>query len=141
MGFKSSDLFPSQVTANTPPSKTVQVKIFQLTRSDTTATVKAVLPGDASVIDFLITGPGANPGGAATIRIGNTPTATEYVNNTSAGGTGGAVRASGTYNTANLPNLENAPVAGDISLYAGYAETGTPSTVGGPWTVYAYFVR
>ena len=59
MGFKQVELVPLGSygpTAQTPPAKDVLVKAFQVSRTDTVASVKMVLPGSASIVDFLIFG-------------------------------------------------------------------------------------
>ena len=144
MGFKAIDLAPIASygpTAVTPSSKDVVVKAFQVARTDTTAVVKCVLPADATIIDIWFVGTASNAATTATISLGSTSTATEFVNGQDVKTAGGSIRPSTTYQAANLPNLENIPLGTDISIYAKYAETGGASTSGGPWTAFIEYVR
>jgi hypothetical protein len=144
MGFKAVDLAPLGAygpSAITPSSKDVVVKAFRVARTDTTASVKAVLPADATIIDIWLVGAASDAATTATVSIGSTSTSTEFVNGQDVKTAGGSIRPSTSYQAANLPNLENIPLSGDISVYAKYAETGTASTTGGPWTVFIEYVR
>lgn len=144
MGFKAVDLAPLGAygpSAITPSSKDVVVKAFRVARTDTTAAVKAVLPADATIIDIWLVGAASDAATTATVSIGSTSTSTEFVNGQDVKTAGGSIRPSTAYQAANLPNLENIPLSGDISVYAKYAETGTASTTGGPWTVFIEYVR
>lgn len=144
MGFKQIDLAPIASygpTSTSPYSKDVQVKAFQIARTDTTATVKAMLSGDSTIVDILIIGAASNAATTATVSIGNTSTATEYISGQDVKTAGGMIRPLTTFSAVNLPNLENIPVTTDIPIYAKYAETGTASTLGGPYTVLIFFVR
>lgn len=143
MGFKAIDLTPLASygpTATTPSNKDVVVKAFLVSRTDTTAVVKAVLPGDATILDIKIVGVASNAATTATLSIGSTSTSTEYVNAQDVKTSGGMIRPTTTFST-NLPNLENTPVTTDLPIYAKYAETGTASTAGGPYTVIVEYVR
>lgn len=144
MGFKTIDLVPIASygpTANTPASKDVQVKAFQVSRTDTTASVKAMLSGDSTIIDIQMIGVASNAATTANVSIGNTVASTEYISAQDVKTAGGMIRPLATLSAANLPNLENIPVTTDIPIYAKYAETGTASTLGGPYTVLIFFVR
>ncbi len=143
MGFKAIDLTPIAsygVTAVTPSCKDVVVKAFRVARTDTTAAVKAVLPGDATIIDIHILGVASDAATTAVVSVGSTSTSNEYVNAQDVKTAGGMIRPTSTIGTA-IPNLENTPVTTDLPIYAKYAETGTASTVGGPYTVFVYYVR
>lgn len=144
MGLKTTDVAPNAgygPTATTPQPKDLLVKAFQIARTDTTASVKAVLPADASVVDFDIYGVASNAGTSATISIGTTSAANELINAQDVKTAGGKIRPT-TSVTTNLPNLENTPLSsGDLQLYAKYAESGTASSAGGPYTVIVYYVR
>jgi len=144
MGFKAIDLTPIASygpTAITPASKDVVVKAFLVSRTDTTATVKAVIPGDATVVDIRIIGVASNAATTANVSVGTTVTATEYISAQDVKTAGGMIRPTTSFSAVNLPNLENIPVTTDISLWAKYAETGTASTLGGPYTVIVEYVR
>jgi hypothetical protein len=144
MGFKAIDLVPinsSGVTALIPAAKNGYVKVFQVSRTDTTATVKCVLPADSSILGFLIYGAASNAGTTANLNIGTTVAATELVNAQDVKTTGGLIIPTATINPANMPQLENVPNGPDIQLWAKYAETGTVSSAGGPYKVVVWYVR
>lgn len=141
MGFKAIDLAPLQITPITPVLKDVQVRAFKVARTDTTATVKAMLPADATIIDIWIVGVASDAATTATVSVGTTSTATEWINGQDVKTAGGMIRPSTSFSAVNLPNIEPLPLGSDISIYAKYAETGTASTVGGPYTVFVEFVR
>lgn len=143
MGFKAIDITPIASygpTAVSPSSKDVVVKAFQVSRTDTTASVKAVLPGDATILDIRIAGVASNAATTATVSIGSTSTSTEYVNAQDVKTAGGMIRPTTTFST-NLPNLESTSPAADLPIYAKYAETGAASSAGGPYTVIIEYVR
>lgn len=141
MGFKAIDLAPLQITPITPVLKDVQVRAFKVSRTDTTASVKAMLPADATVIDIWMVGVASDAATTANVSIGTTSTATEWINAQDVKTAGGMIRPSTSFSAVNLPNVEPQPLGSDISIYAKYAETGTASTVGGPYTVFVEFVR
>lgn len=144
MGIKAIELVPIASygpTALTPTPKDVQMKAFRVVRTDTTASVKMVLPGDATIIDIKIIGVASDAATTATLSVGSTSTSTEYINAQDVKTAGGMIRPLSALSAVNIPNLENAPVTGDLPIYAKYAETGTASTVGGPYTVLVEFVR
>lgn len=143
MGFLASDIatpLSSGPTTNIPVNKDVQVKAFAVARTDTTGTLKAVLPADATIIDWLITGTASNAGTTATLSFGSTTAATEYVTATDVRTAGGAIRPTTTYVNTALPNVQPVPLVGDIKVFARYAETGGASSAGN-WVVLVYFVR
>lgn len=144
MGFKPIDVTPIATngpSAITPTAKDVQVKMFRIARTDTTATVKAILPADATVIDILVIGVASDAATTATVSIGTTSTSTEWISGQDVKTAGGMIRPLASMSAVNLPNLESLPLGTDISIYAKYAETGTASTVGGPYNVFVYHVR
>jgi hypothetical protein len=143
MGFKAVDIVtPGTIgpTALTPPAKDVMVKAFQVLRTDTTASLKMVLPADASILEFSIIGVASNAATSATVSVGSTVAATEFINGQDVKTAGGLIKPTATVGTV-IPQLENIPLGQDIQIFAKYAETGTPSTLGGPYTVLVYFVR
>ena len=144
MGFKQADLvYPgsSGPTASSPVSKDGALKIFQVSRTDTTATLKAVLPADSSILGFLIYGAASDAVTTANISIGSNVTATQFVNAQDVKTTGGLVIPTSTFQSANIPQLENIPLVGDVQVWAKYAETGGASTVGGPWKIVVWYTR
>jgi len=142
MGIKQNDLVPIGTvmpTAQSPAPKDGALRFFQLARTETTGVLKCVLPGNASILGFLIWGVASNAGTTATISIGSTSAnANEYVNGQSVL-TGGLVIPTASLST-NLPNIEPIPATGqDIYLYAKYAETGAASSAGGPWKIAVWY--
>ena len=143
MGFLAQDFVPIGAygpTATTPSSKDVVVKVFRVTRTDTTSVVKAVLPADASILDAVIYGVASDASTTATLNVGTTSAATELVSGQDVKTAGGKIYPTTAF-SPNFPNTEPRPLVGDIQLFAKYAETGTASTVGGPWTVVIYYIR
>ena len=125
MGFKQADLvYPGSTgpTAQSPVAKDGSLKIFQLSRTDTTATLKAVLPADASIMGFLIYGTASDAGTTANISIGSNVTATQFVNAQDVKTTGGLVIPTSTFQSSTLPQLENTPLTGDVQIWAKYAD-------------------
>jgi hypothetical protein len=144
MGFKQIDLVPLSAvgpTATTPFAKDVVAKAFVVNRTDTVGTLKAVLPADATIVDFVIYGAASNAGTSAGLFIGNTAAAFEYVNGVDVKAAGGCYRPTTMVNPAKVPNLENTPAGADLPIYAMYNETGAVSTAGGPYTVILFYVR
>jgi hypothetical protein len=144
MGLKTPDITPFQPTGPTalvPASKDLATKVFAVSRTDTSSTLKCVLPAGSSVLE--ISKNGSSNSDAAT-------TATVVVvisDNTGAISTGTAVDVKTTGATTalvqmpSLPNLEPVPLTGDLRITATYAETGTASTTGGPWYFKVVYVR
>ncbi len=145
MGFKQVDVvYPVTTgpTATSPSPKEGSLKVFQVTRSDTTASLKCVLPADASILGFLIYGAASNAGTTANISIGSTSAnSNEFVNAQDVKTTGGLIIPTATVNPANMPQIENYPLGQDVQIYAKYAETGGASTAGGPYKVAVWYVR
>lgn len=143
MGFKSSDInviSTNGPTVTTPSSKSTEILAFQVTRSLTVAATKLILPADASVVSVMLFG--SSVSNAAT-----TATVTVTVSNNSGTVSTGTydVKASGNvtgfFQMTSLPNLEPLPLNGDLTITAVYAETGTASSSGGPWTIGVNYVR
>lgn len=143
MGFKAIDITPIASygpTATTPCNKDVVVKVFAVSRTDTTATVKCVLPGDATIIDIRVFSPTVSDAATtAVISVGIPGANTQYLNTVDVKTAAGMIRP--TTKLTNIINLENTPVTGDIQINAIYAETGTASTTGGPFYVTVEYVR
>lgn len=143
MGIKATDLNILSATGPTvtiPGNKDPRKQFFQFSRTTTTATIVARLPGDASITSVVLFG-------SANSNAGTTATATFTIaNNSGTISTGTVNLLTGGATTAmvamsNLPNLENIPIQGDLTVTVQYAETGTVSTLGGPWTCEVNFVR
>lgn len=144
MGIKAVDLNPVSTigpTAISPASKTRVVSYFQLKRTDTVASTKDVLPADASLLSIVLFGaPVSNAGTTATATINvsnNTGVISTGTVNLLTSPTSGTV----TVGMSALPNIETLPLLGDLTISVVYSETGTASTLGGPWTFEANFVR
>ncbi len=143
MGIKAIDITPIASygpTAVTPPNKDVQVKVFAINRTDTAASVKCVLPADATIIDMRVyTATASDAATTATISVGIPGTNTFYLNTVDVKSAAGRIAV--TTKAANFMNLENTPLGADIQINGIYAETGTASTVGGPFYVTVEYVR
>lgn len=130
MGFKQIEIVPTQSPSPlTPAGKSPKVKLFQISRSDTVATLKAMLPANSTLIDFSIATTDAPASGTATLDIGTASgTVTNIVN--------AADVATGTHFRPALSGVHmKRPVdnnAGDVALWARFAGT---AVTGGPWTV------
>lgn len=135
MGVKSVELVPIGTlgpTPITPASKNELSKFFQVTRTDTVATLKAQVPAQGTISSVLIYG-SVNSDAATTATVTIT-----ISNNSGTISTGVVdVKANGATTAlvqmSNLPNLEPLPLLGDLRITATYAETGGASTTGGPW--------
>jgi hypothetical protein len=143
MGFLATDLAPIASvgpTTNIPSRKDCSCKAFLVSRTDTTASLKAVLPADASIINVFMTGVASNAGTTATVSVGTTATATEIINAQDVKTAGGMIRPTTSFST-NFPNVTPVPLGADIQIFAKYAETGAASSAGGPYTVVIEYVR
>jgi len=142
MGFLVSSITPFSPlgpTTNIPSSKDVVVKAFKVARTDTASTLKAVLPGDASILNVILYGSVASDSAtSASVTItaaNNSGTVSSGAYDVKANGaTTGIVQMSG------LPNLQPVPLTGDLKITAVYAEVGA-STTGGDWYVVVTYVR
>jgi hypothetical protein len=142
MGIKATDISPPQgPTALNPVSKGVFTKVFAIARTDTSATVKCVLPGDSTILDMRVfSGTASDAATTATISVGlQGGSGTYFLNTVDVKTAAGMIRP--TTKLTNMVNLENIPVSGDITINGVYAETGTASTTGGPFYVIVDYVR
>ena len=128
-------------TTNLPVSKDVVIKAFQISRTDTTAVMKAQLPADATIVDIQIYGVASDAGTTATVSVGTNSTATQWINGLDVKTAGGKIAIGSAWQSANLPNFIGLPLGTDIQVWAKYAETGTASTTGGAYTVVLFYVR
>ena len=139
MGFKQIEVVPPQISPLQPSGKAHQIKVFQVSRTDTANPLKAMLPAQASITNIY--GYGSVASDAAT-------TATVTITVTDNGGTVSTavydVKTNGAVNqlldASGLPNIEPLPLQGDLRINADYAETGTASTTGGPWNIAIEYV-
>lgn len=127
----------SVATSPLSGARDVQVKSFSIARTDTTAAIKHQLPAGAVPIAFILNGTVASDATTtATVSIGTTSTSNEYVNAYSVktnGASAAILPAIGGIGAASPAAA--LPRGGTVAIYAKYAETGTPSTTGGPWTI------
>lgn len=123
-------------TTITPPAKNPMTKVVAVTRSMTTSTVVAVLPEGARIMSFVLSGTASNAGTTASLSIGTTTTATEYVNalNVLAAGSGNGVQ-----HLVGVTGALGGQLSGDTSIYVKYAETGTASSAGA-WNLFINYV-
>ena len=141
MGLLATDITPLQSPSTLiPTSKDVVVKVFQIARTESTATVKMVLPADASIIEVSKFGSvNSDAGTSSTLTV-------TAANNSGTISTGTAdLKTTGTTTShiqmSNLPNLQAVPANGDITISAQVVEVGTASTTGGPWYIKVIYVR
>lgn len=119
--------------------RSLQAKRRSVTTAMTTATQVATLPRGSVILGFVLSGIASNAGTTATLSIGSSTTANEYVNAAN-------VLAAGVGNGVNLLSGVAGAVGGstaipsqsDMPIYVKYAETGTASNAGGwkLWIVY-----
>lgn len=124
--------YPSTITPKAYESLT---KYIRVSRTDTTAFKALILPKYAIPVGFYVLGKVASDAAStATINLGTSATATEWIN-------GYDVK---TAATATGYNPVGSKIAGtviatqltvDTPLYAKYAETGTASSTGGDWYI------
>lgn len=149
MGFKQVELVPIQSSgpsALIPTAKHIICKAFQIVRTDTGANiVKAVLPAGSTILDVDVYGTaGSNAGTTAVINVGQLGVSqTSLVNAASVLGAAGTnkVVAPPLVGVGGLLRIEDIPVGPDIQITGQYAETGTVSSAGGPWTVVVRYVK
>lgn len=114
-----------------PQNKAMSYLVGQVARTDTTAKTLGVIPRGGIPVSVMWTGV-ANSDAAttATLSVGYT-TGTEFLNgvNVKTGSTSQNLPASGAALGAALS------ASADTTITGVYAETGTASTTGGPWTV------
>lgn len=125
----------SFVNLSYPKTREGLEKTVRVVRTDTTAFIGAWLPKDAVITGMYVVGHAASDAGTtATISVGSTATATEYLSGydvkTAATGEGYNPAGAAAVGTAFMDKLLT-----DKPVYAKYAETGTASTVGGPWFI------
>lgn len=105
-----------------------------IARTDTTAKVLFTLPKGARLLYWMIEGAVAsNAVTTATLNVGVTGTPAKFISAYD-------VKAAATGVGANVPKSLNGGVQAGVTEVKGvYAETGTASTTGGPWTVTAFY--
>ncbi len=103
-------------------------------RTDTTAKNLFTLPADAELVSLhYYAGAASNAGTSATLSVGESGgSATAYIN-------AADVKTAGTGAGQVFPNAQSMGAVGTsaVTVDGTYAETGTASSSGGPWTVVA----
>ena len=132
MGFKQLDITPSASPSPTTPSgKETLQKVFSVTRTETAAATKAVLPSQSSVLKVLYHGTTASDATtSASIAINLIQSGVTFSTGTVDVKTSGTVTA--LVQMTNLPNVQAIPPAGDILVSATKTTSGTETT-GGPF--------
>lgn len=132
MGFLANEVVPSgTISPITPPGKHPQHKVIQVTRTESGAQVKALLPAQSSVLYVTVHG---------SVASDATTSASVAVNLIQGGvtiSTGSVdVKTNGTVTAivqmTNLPNIQPIPAVGDIIVSTTKSTSGA-ETVGGPW--------
>jgi len=143
MGFLASDITPISSLGPTtliPSAKDVQTKVFQIARTESSSTVKAILPADASIVEISKFGSSnSDAGTSSTLNVvvaNNTGTISSGTNDLKTTGT-----TTSHIQMSNLPNLQPLPLTGDLKVSAYVTEVGTASTTGGPWYIKVMYVR
>ena len=143
MGFLASDITPISSLGPTtliPSAKDVQTKVFQIARTESSSTVKAILPADASIIEISKFGStNSDAGTSSTLNVvvaNNTGTISSGTNDLKTTGT-----TTSHIQMSSLPNIQPVPLTGDLKVSAYVTEVGTASTVGGPWYIKVMYVR
>lgn len=119
----------------TPKGRSLITKVGSIARTDTTAKELFGIPKDAVIAGiYVIGGTASNAASTATVGIGSTTSANEYMTGfdvkTAATGEGYSPAGAAAVGSALMSKL-----TADVSVYGIYAETGTASTTGGPWYV------
>jgi hypothetical protein len=117
--------------------KDVQVKVRNVARTMTTATLLATLPRGSRVLGIMLSGSASNATTTATLSFGTTTAANQIVNaaNVLAAGQGNGVNLlAGVAGGAGVYTRANAATP----IYVKYAETGTASTLGS-WVAYIMY--
>lgn len=113
----------------------MRMKSATVARTDTSAKNLFKLPANAILDGLLVSGANSDAGTTATLSIGKTGTNTFFVNARD-------VKAAASGNGLQLPtqaaNMGSVGSA-ELQVVGIYAETGTASTAGGPWTVTALY--
>ena len=119
----------------TPKARGTLTKMGSLARTDTAAKELFGLPKDALIVGiYVVGGTASDAGTTATIGIGSTASANEYM-------TGYDVKTAATgegYNPAGAAAVGSAlcsKLTTDVPVYGIYAESGTASNIGGPWYI------
>lgn len=132
MGFKQLEITPlASPSPTTPGAKSAEYKVFSVTRTESAAATKAVLPSQASVLKVMYYGTTASDATtSASIAINLIQGGVTFSTGTVDVKTSGTVTA--LVNMTNLPNVQAIPPAGDIMVSATKTTSGAETT-GGPF--------
>ena len=122
-----------------PKPRSTQTKMFQVTRSDTSAAIKTWLPKNSVITgEYIIGAVSSDATTSAAVSVGTTASSDELISAFSVlTTTGEGYHAAG---AASVGSAMATPLTVDTPVYAKYAGVGAEST-GGPWTVkIEYFV-
>jgi hypothetical protein len=125
----------SYVNLSYPKPRSAQEVFIKVLRTDTNAFVGAWLPKNAAITGMYVIGSAASDAGTtATVSAGSTATANEFIDafdvQTAATGEGYSPAGGAAVGTAMAT-----PLTVDTPVYVKYTESGTTSTVGGPWYI------
>ena len=117
-------------------TRMVSTKFATVARTDTSAKNLFLLPPNAQVVDVTLwVGTASNAGTTATVSVGKTGSNTFFINAQDVKGTSGKIRPTG---PANL--FSQLSASADTQVVGIYAETGTASSTGGPFTVQVDYI-
>lgn len=139
MSRQAIEVFNDTNPTPTSNAKVTLSKSFVIARTDTTISLKAVIPTQAFIINAITSNLSAVASNAATTAVvnfyaGNTSTLISTTDVKTAAAPGGASALIALNTAAALaPNS-------DLPIYANYAETGTASSTGGPWLLTIEYV-
>lgn len=121
-----------------PKPREIYSKFIRVTRSDTTSNIKAYLPKGAILVGmYTIGGQNSNAGTTATLNVGTTSGGGDLVGSMDLRAGANGFR---TVSGANTGSQATQALTSDFPVWATYAETGTASTLGGPWVVRLEYV-
>jgi len=123
------------ISLSYPKNRNTQEKFISIVRTDTTAFIGAWLPKSAVITGIYVIGAAASDAATtATIGIGSTVASNQFMTgfDVKTAATGEGYVPSG---AAAVGSALATPLTADTPIYGIYAETGTASTVGGPWVV------
>jgi hypothetical protein len=120
-------------------TRLVASKIATVARTDTAAKNLFKLPPFSQVLDVsVMSGAVSNAGTTATLSIGKTGSNTFFVNALDVKGATGSGKTRPTVGASSLAT--NLSSTADTQVVGIYAETGTASSAGGPWTVQVDYI-
>jgi len=126
-----------KLATGVPGRRDTHCLVFNIARGEAISTVRATMPKGAMPLYVTINGStGSNAGTTATLSLGTAANNTYFLNGVSVLGAAGV----GQITPTSLTNCGKALTA-DTVITAGYAESGTVSSTGGPWTIVIEYTR